>query len=58
MEFNGLKNKNNYKYVYKTTREKLDKNESVVSFCYAIAAACLLIILVMVLQYYGYLKVD
>jgi len=55
MEFNGLKNKNNYKYVYKNTREKLDKNESVASFCYAIAAACLLIILVMVLQYYEYL---
>ena len=54
MEFNGLKNKNSYKYAYKTTREKFEKNESVASLCYAIAAACLLTILLMILQYYGY----
>jgi len=54
MEFNGLKNTNNYKYVFTHTRSKLEKNESIASLCYAIAAACMIIIVLMVLQYNGY----
>ena len=54
MELDGFKNKSNYRYEYKSIREKLEKNQSAASLCYAIAAACFIIVLLMILQYNGY----
>jgi len=54
MEFN-YQDKNGYRSSYGTTYNKLEKNKSIASLCYAVAVACFLIVMIMTLQYYEYI---